>query len=100
MFQKLAIIAAWASVFVLAFATLTNVGFIYSIYYKLSPLLMRPGMRTFARFEHVIAFVIFGALFVFAYPRRVIVVFGVVLVSAIALEYMQTLDSGSSWQAD
>ena len=29
----------------LAYATLTHVGFVYSIYYKLAPLLMRPGMR-------------------------------------------------------
>jgi hypothetical protein len=91
MFRKLAIIAAWASILAIVFATLTHVGFAYSIYYTLAPLLMRPEMRTYAHFEHVVAFAILGALFVFAYPRRVIFVFSVVLISAIALEYMQTL---------
>jgi hypothetical protein len=51
MFQKLVIIAAWASILALAFATLTHVGFVYSIYYKLAPLLMRPGMRLYVHFE-------------------------------------------------
>ena len=91
MFQKLAISAAWASVLALAFATLTHVGFVYSIYYRLAPLLMRPGMRTYAHFEHVIAFAILGGLFAFAYPRRVIFVCSVVFISAVALEYLQTL---------
>jgi VanZ family protein len=91
MFQKPIIIAAWISILVLAYATLTHVGFVYSIYYKLAPILMRPGMRTYAHFEHVIAFAIFGALFAFAYPRRIIFVCSVVLISAVALEYLQTL---------
>ena len=91
MFQKLIIFAAWASIVALAYATLTHVGFVYSIYYKLSPLLMRPGMRMYAHFEHVIAFAIFGALFAFAYPRHVIFVCSIVFVSAVALEYLQTL---------
>ena len=91
MFQKLAISAAWASILALAFATLTHVGFVYSIYYRLAPLLMRPGMRTYAHFEHVIAFAILGGLFAFAYPRRVIFVCSVVFISAVALEYLQTL---------
>jgi VanZ family protein len=91
MFQKLMIISAWASILALAFATLTHVGFVYSIYYKLAPLLMRPGMRFYAHFEHVIAFAVFGALFAFAYPRRLIFVCSIVFVSAVALEYLQTL---------
>jgi VanZ family protein len=91
MFQKLIMFAAWASILAIAYATLTHVGFVYSIYYKLAPLLMRAGMRTYAHFEHVIAFAIFGALFAFAYPRRVIFVCSVVFVSAVALEFLQTL---------
>jgi VanZ family protein len=91
MFQKLMIIAAWASILALAFATLTHVGFMYSIYYKLAPFLMRPGMRFYAHFVHVIGFAVFGALFSFAYPRRVIFVCSIVFVSALALEYLQTL---------
>ena len=79
MFQKLIIFAAWASIVALAYATLTHVGFVYSIYYKLAPLLMRPGMKMYAHFEHVIAFAIFGALFAFAYPGHVIFVCSIVL---------------------
>jgi VanZ family protein len=91
MFQKLVIIAAWASILALAFATLTHVGFVYSIYYKLAPLLMRPGMKLYVHSEHVIAFAVFGALFAFAYPRRLIFVCSIVFISAVALEYLQTM---------
>jgi len=91
MFQKFMIIAAWASIVALAFATLTHVGFMYSIYYRLAPLLMRPGMRFYGHFAHVIGFAVFGALFAFAYPRRVIFVCSIVFISAVALEYLQTL---------
>jgi VanZ family protein len=48
-------------------------------------------MRTYAHFEHVIAFAIFGAIFVCAYPKRIYFVFSVVFLSAIVLEYLQTL---------
>ena len=48
-------------------------------------------MRTYAHFEHVIAFAIFGAIFVFAYPKRIYFVYSVVFLSAIVLEYLQTL---------
>jgi VanZ family protein len=91
MFQKLIIVAAWASIVALAYATLTHVGFVYSIYYKLAPLLMRPGMRIYVHFEHVIAFALFGALFSFAYPGRLIFVCSIICISAVALEYLQTL---------
>jgi hypothetical protein len=37
--------------------------------HKVAPLLMRPGMRIYAHFEHVIVFAVFGALFAFAYPN-------------------------------
>ena len=91
MFQKLIIVAAWASIVAIAYATLTDIGFVYSIYYKLSPLLMRPRMRTYDHFEHLIAFAIFGGLFAFAYPRHLILVCSIVFISAVALEYLQTL---------
>jgi VanZ family protein len=74
----------------LANATLTHVGFVYSIYFRLAPFL-HTKMTTYAHFEHVIAFAFFGALFYFAYPKRIIFVFGVVVTSAVALEYLQTL---------
>jgi VanZ family protein len=91
MFQKFVIITAWACILALAFATLTHVGFVYSIYYVLAPLLMRPEIMLYAHFEHVIAFGVFGALFALAYPRRFIFVCSIVFISAVALEYLQTL---------
>jgi VanZ family protein len=91
MVQKLIILAAWTSIAFLSYATLTHVEFVYSIYYKLAPLLMRPEMKAYVHFEHVIAFAILGGLFTFAYPNRLIFVCLVVLVSAGALEYLQTL---------
>jgi VanZ family protein len=52
---------------------------------------MWPEMRTYAHFEHVIAFAFFGAIFAFAYPQRIVLVCCVVFFSAIILEYLQTL---------
>jgi VanZ like protein len=91
MFQKLIVGAAWGSVAVLAYATLTRVGFVYSIYYELAPLLMWPTMGSYAHIEHIIVFAIFGALFSFAYPKRIIFVCFVVFLSAAILECLQTL---------
>ncbi len=84
-------IAAWVSIAIIAYATLTDVQFVYGLYYKVSPFLMRPTMRRYAHVEHVVAFAVFGALFSFAYPKRLLVVCAVVLGSAISLEYLQTL---------
>ena len=75
----------------IAYATLTRVGFVYAIYYKLAPIFMRPEMKTYARFEHVLAFAFLGALFTFAYPRRFLLVCCIVLGSAALLEIAQTL---------
>ena len=71
---RFAIAAAWIAVIAIAYATLTHVGFVYAIYFKLAPYLMRPAMQTYAHFEHVIAFACLGVLFCFAYPRRPILV--------------------------
>lgn len=90
MLQRLIVLAAWVSIAALAFLTLTHVGFVYSIYFKLAPFL-HAKMTTYAHFEHVIAFAFFGALFCFAYPKRIIFVFGVVVITAVTLEYLQTL---------
>src|ERR1700752_5400130 len=87
---KFIAIAAWASVAVLAYATLAHVGFVYSIYFKLAPFLLQADSRTYGHFEHVIAFVIFGRIFAFAYPKRIIFVCCVVFLSAVILEYLQT----------
>jgi hypothetical protein len=67
---RLVTAAAWAAILVIAYATLTKVGFVYAIYFKLSPFLMRPEMQNYAHFEHIIAFAILGTLFGFAHPRR------------------------------
>jgi hypothetical protein len=88
---RLAMAAAWIAVIAIAYATLTHVGFVYAIYFKLSPFLMRPAMQTYAHFEHVIAFAILGALFGLAYPRRLILVCGIVFGAAALLEILQTM---------
>jgi VanZ family protein len=91
MHKGLILIAAWASIAILAFVTLTHVGFMYSIYFKLTPFLMHAKMRTVGHFEHIIVFAFFGALFAFAYPKRVFFVCFVVFIGAATLEYLQTL---------
>jgi hypothetical protein len=91
MIQKFVIFCAWASILAVAFATLTHVGFVYSIYYKLEPFLRGPGMRFYAHFEHIIAFALLGAIFSCAYPRHFIFVCSIVFISAVALECLQTL---------
>ena len=48
-------------------------------------------MQTYAHFEHVIAFAILGALFGFAYPRRLILACGIVFGAAALLEILQTM---------
>ncbi|MEH2628596.1 VanZ family protein [Bradyrhizobium sp. AZCC 1719] len=88
---KLIAIAAWITIIAIAYATLTHVGFVYAIYFKLSPYLMRPAMQTYAHLEHVIAFAILGALFGFAYPRRLILVCCIVFGAAALLETLQTV---------
>ncbi len=88
---RIARLAAWASIAIIAYFTVTRVGLIYSIYFKLSPLLMQPSGRTFASFEHVIAFALFGAIFCSAYPRQIILVCCIVFGTAIVLEILQTL---------
>jgi VanZ family protein len=72
------------------YATVTDVGFVYSLYFKLSPFLMQTDMRSFARFEHVIAFTCVGSIFSFAYPDRIVSVSCAVLLTAVSLEYLQT----------
>jgi hypothetical protein len=41
---RLLIVAAWIAVIAIAFATLTHVGFVHAIYFKLSPMLMHPSI--------------------------------------------------------
>ncbi|SIO46197.1 VanZ like family protein [Bradyrhizobium erythrophlei] len=82
---------AWVAIIAIAYATLTKVGFVYAIYFKLAPFLMQPEMGTYAHLEHVVAFAILGTLFSFAYPRRTILVCCIVLGAAAFLEIAQTL---------
>ena len=88
---RLTIAAAWTAIIAIAYATLTRIGFVYSVYYKLAPFLMGPDIRTYAHFVHVAAFAIVGALFAFAYPGRVVVVSCIVIGGAALLEIAQTL---------
>jgi hypothetical protein len=87
----LPIVGAWIAAIAIAYATLTRVDFVYSIYFRLSPMLMHPDMRTYAHVVHVLAFAALGAVFVLAYPNRPILVSSVVLGAAICLVILQTL---------
>ena len=77
-----------------SYGTMTDVGFVYSLYFKLKPFLMHADMRSFARFEHIIAFACLGAIFSFAYPGRIAYVACAIFLAAVSLEYLQT------WTAD
>jgi VanZ family protein len=70
--------AAWASLTFIVYATL-------------SPVRDRPTLLTSSTVEHVAAFVISGALFCLAYPRRIPTVLIFVLGSAASLEFLQLL---------
>ena len=87
---RLITVAAWLTIIFIAYATLTRVGFVYAIYFKLAPILRWP-MKTYAHAEHIVAFAVLGALFSFAYPKRTILVCCVVFGGAALLEFMQTL---------
>ena len=89
--RRLIVAGAWASIIFIAYATLTHVGFVYSIYFKLAPFLMQPEIRTYAHLEHVLVFAIVGALFGFAYPRRTLLVCLIIFGSAAILEILQTM---------
>lgn len=91
--------AAWIAVIAIAYATLTHVDFAYNLYFKLAPFLMRPAMRTFAHFEHVIVFACLGAFLSLAYPRRPILVLTIVFGIATSLEILQTMtpDRHGTW---
>ena len=86
-----AMTGAWVAIIAIAYSTLTHVGFVYGIYFKLAPYLMRPAMQSYAHFEHVIAFAFVGALFGLAYPKRPLLAFGIVIGAAAVLEILQTM---------
>lgn len=76
--KRLLRIAAWTSMSFIAYATL-------------SPLRDRPTLLVSSNVEHVAAFIVVGALFCLAYPRRIPVVLILVLGSAVSLEVLQLL---------
>ncbi len=96
---RLVTATAWIAVALIAYATLTHVGFVYAIYFRLAPFLMHPAMQTYAHFEHVLAFAVLGALFGFAYPRHLLLVCCIVLGAAALLEVLQTMtpDRHGTW---
>jgi len=75
----------------IAYGTLGRVGLPYAIYFKLSPWLGHPNMRTYATIEHLLVFAIFGALLSFAFPDRILPVCCAVVFVASCFEYLQTL---------
>jgi VanZ family protein len=77
MLQKLLVVAAWAFLAFIAYATLSPI--------QARPVVANPNM------EHVAAFAVMGSLFCLAYPRHIIFVCLIVLGSAVLLEYLQTL---------
>ena len=88
--DRLVAITAWIAILVITFATLTRVGFAYAIYFKLAPILGLE-MKSYAHFEHVLAFALLGALFMVAYPRRLLLVLCVVCGGAVVLELAQIM---------
>jgi VanZ family protein len=82
--------AAWASLAVIAYATLSRVGVVYGVYEKLAPMVARPAVGTYVHFEHVLAFAVVGLLFCLAYPRSMIPVCCIVFGAAVLFEVLQT----------
>src|SRR3954451_2847773 len=89
MLRNFSVAAAWASAALITYGTLTHVGFVYSIYFKLSPFFFHAGMRRVAHLEHVVVFAFLGAIFSFAYPRHFVVACCAVVIGAFGLEYLQ-----------
>ncbi|AHK45556.1 MULTISPECIES: VanZ family protein [Ensifer] len=62
-------------------------------YSTLSPLDLRPRMGTFVHVERFGAFGLMGLLFAIAYPRRLLLVLGLVLATAIGFELLQVVSA-------
>jgi VanZ family protein len=77
-FNKLIVVAAWALLAFIAYATI-------------SPIHDRPTLPTSSGFEHFAAFGVLGVLFALAYPRQTALVCLLVLGSALILEVLQLL---------
>jgi hypothetical protein len=90
-YVRLTELAAGASIGLIAYLTLAEVGLVYSIYLRLAPWLLNIGIQKYVAAEHFFAFALFGALCCLAYPKRVGLICSIVFGSAIVLELMQTL---------
>jgi hypothetical protein len=88
---RLVVVTAWAAMIAVVYATLAHAGFVNDIFFRLSPLLMRPDRMTYGFIVHILAFAALGALFILAYPRRLALVCSIVFGGAVALEALQTL---------
>src|ERR1700747_1427126 len=77
MLYKLCAALAWASLAFIAYASLSPIGY-------------RPHLSISIHLEHLIGFAFLGMVFVLAYPQRVALVSGVVIGSAVLLEYLPT----------
>jgi VanZ family protein len=85
------VVAAWASVAAVIFATLSKLDLIYRLYYLLAPFLNYPSMRTYATIEHLTAYVVVGVLFCALYPRSLLRVCFFLFLFIVGLEVLQTL---------
>ena len=91
MLPKLIAVAAWASLAVIAYATLSPVHIVYLGYEALKSAGAKPEIGAYIHFEHIAAFVAVGALFCIAYPRHTFLVCFLVLGAAALLETLQML---------
>jgi VanZ family protein len=88
--RGLIVVAAWASVAAVVYATLSKLQLIYRLYYLLAPYLNYPSMQTYATLEHLVAYGIVGILFSALYPRSLLRVFFFLFLFIVGLEILQT----------
>lgn len=69
-------IVAWALLLIIAFSTLVPIG-------------LRPETGAPPNVERAAAYALFGLVFALAYPRRLWLAIGVIVVSAVGLELLQ-----------
>jgi VanZ family protein len=84
------VVAAWASLAAVIYATLSKLELVYRLYYLLAPFLNYPSMQTYATIEHVAAYAVVGMLFCTIYPRSLLRVCFFLFLFIACLEVMQT----------
>jgi VanZ family protein len=85
------LVAAWASVAAVVYATLSKLELVYRLYYMLAPFLNYPSMRTYATIEHLAAYGMVSMLFCALYPRSLLRVCFFLFLFIVGLEVLQTL---------